>query len=63
MPQAHDGAKGCGLARTVAAEQHGELATCHNKVNAMQDVVRTDMGVHAIEFEKMLAHGVLLLTP
>jgi tRNA U38,U39,U40 pseudouridine synthase TruA len=51
MPQAHDGAKGCGLARTVAPEQHGELATCHNKVNAMQDVVRTDMGVHAIEFE------------
>jgi hypothetical protein len=34
-----------GLARAVAAEQHGELAARHRQINALQDVVMPDVGV------------------
>src|SRR3546814_9902420 len=49
LPQAHDGAQGRGLAGTVATQQHGELATRHGEIDAMQDMVTADMGMHALE--------------
>ena len=53
LPQAHDGAQRRGLAGAVAAEQHGGLALGHGKVDAVQDVIAPDMGVHAGEGEKV----------
>jgi hypothetical protein len=46
-----------GFAYAVAPQQHGELAARHNQVHAVQDVVRPDVGVHAFEGEKSVAHA------
>jgi hypothetical protein len=46
-PQAHDGAQRGRLAGAVAPQQHGELPARHGEVDAVQDVVRPDVRVHA----------------
>ena len=48
-PQAHDRAQRRRLAGAVAAEQHRHLARRHLEVDAVQDVVRADVRVHAGE--------------
>ena len=55
-PQAHDGAQRRRLAGAVAAEQHRHLARRHDEVDAVQDVVRADVRVHAAQRE----HAVML---
>src|SRR3546814_19428530 len=57
LPQAHDGAQGRGLAGTVAAEQHGELAARHGEIHAMQDMVTAAMGMHALEAQQRVGPG------
>ena len=57
-PQAHDGAQRRGLAGAVAAEQHRGLALGHAEVDAMQDVIAPDMGMHAGE-RQQIAHAAL----
>jgi hypothetical protein len=52
LPQAHDGAQRGGLARAIAAQQHGDLAARHSQVHAVQDVIGADMGVHALELQQ-----------
>ena len=51
-PQAHDGAQGRRLAGAVAAEQHRHLAGRHLEVDAVQDVIRADVRVHAGELQQ-----------
>src|SRR5690606_2907 len=66
MPQAHDGAQRGGLARTVAAQQHGELVGRYDEVHAVEDVVRADVRMHTLERQQRIAHAASLssgLTP
>jgi hypothetical protein len=63
LPQAHDRAQRGGLAGAVAAQQHGQLAARHDEVDAMQDVVRPDVRVHAFQREQVVAHAASLATP
>ena len=55
-PQAHDGAKAGGLARTVASEEHREGVSRNLKVHALKDVVLADVRVDAGELEQF-SHG------
>jgi hypothetical protein len=41
------------VAGAVAAKQHGGLALGHAEIDAVQDVIPPDMGVHAGEGEKV----------
>ncbi|MNT37684.1 hypothetical protein D3C72_1738310 [compost metagenome] len=64
MPQAHDGAQRGGLARAVAAQQHGELALGHGQIHAVQDVVRPDVRLHAFEGQQIFgAHAASFAMP
>jgi hypothetical protein len=59
LPQAHDGAQRGSLAGAVAAEQHRGLARGHGKVDALQNVIAPNMGVHAGQRQKV-GHAALL---
>ena len=48
-PQPHDGAQRRRLAGAVAAEQHRRPAARRVEVDALQDVIAADVGVHALE--------------
>ena len=52
VPQTHDGAQRGGLAGAVAAEQHGQRAARHHEIDAVQDVIRPDVRVHAFEAQQ-----------
>src|ERR1017187_1536717 len=56
VPQAHDAAQRRRLARAVPAEEHGQLAAGDLEVDAMEDVVRADVRVDALELEERAAH-------
>src|SRR6185437_2235345 len=51
-PQPHDGAQRRRFAGAVAAEQHGREPRRRVEVDALEDVVAADMGVHALEGER-----------
>ena len=55
-PQAHDGAQGRGLAGAIAAQKHGQLAFGHLQVDAMQNVVLGDVGLHPGQREQRCLH-------
>src|ERR1019366_7209635 len=57
VPQAHDRAQRRRLAGAVATEQHHHLARRHLEVDAVQDVVRADVRVHARERQQRRAHA------
>ncbi len=53
LPQAHDGSQRRGLAGAVAAQQHRGLALGHAEIDALQNVIAPDMGMHAGEIKKV----------
>ncbi len=57
LPESHDGAQRRGLARAVAAEQNRESAGGNRAIDAVQDVIGPDMGVHAFELQENFAHA------
>src|SRR5664280_1000318 len=56
VPEAHDAAQRRRLAGAVAPEKDGQLAAGNLEVDAVQDVVRADVGVDAFEQEEGPAH-------
>src|SRR5512133_2822911 len=62
-PQSHDAAQRGGLAGAVAAEQHGKFAVRDLEIDAVQDVIGADVGVHAFEAQQRFAHGFAVSTP
>ena len=51
------------LAGAVAAEQHGRQSGRRVEVDALQDVIAADMGVHALKRERGAHFGAPALTP
>ena len=52
LPQAHDGAQRGGLAGAVAAQEHRQLPARHLEIDAVQDVVGADVGMHAFQLQQ-----------